>query len=293
MTLGKLESKTENQPEPKLEQVQTKTEPKRQSKPQPMNVAQWAQHLFDAELPLRAGAIRELTRHLKRKTLDAQFVAKLRESAMASLSSDDSFLFLSGVEALATLALEDDELLKHLLQQFRQSARNSHTPVRALKFGEILARVCRQLGDLAPRHAVEIVPVLLNCAAAHAKNADATVTASAISAAGSLLPLTGFFLHDIQHEVCSLITGFLALSMDNIVRLAACSLARQIFIEIGGRISQLTDEIMRDLYRQLKRIAYDDLEDQEVREKVKRENNCLTFGAHASKTTIVPKSWFT
>ena len=69
----------------------------------------------------------------------------------------------------------------------------------------------------------------------------------------------------MKHEVGSAISGFLHPANENIVRLAACSLARQIFLNIGSRISQLTDEIMRDLYRTLKTIAYDHLQNDDVR----------------------------
>ena len=55
-----------------------------------------------------------------------------------------------------------------------------------------------------------------------------------------------------QNEVGSAIRGFLGISNDKTVRLAACSLARQIFMQIGGRISQLTDEMLLDVYRLLR-----------------------------------------
>ena len=71
----------------------------------------------------------------------------------------------------------------------------------------------------------------------------------------------------MKHEVGSAISGFLHPANENIVRLAACSLARQIFLNIGSRISQLTDEIMRDLYRTMKTIAYDHLQNDDLREK--------------------------
>ena len=125
--------------------------------------------------------------------LESRFLDKFRKTALDSLNSGDSFLFLSGVEALATLALKDKKLLEHLMATFRQSVNN---PSLALKVGEILSRVCSQLGDMAPVYAKDIVPLLLSTASN--PKLDSEIVASSISASGNILPLTGFFLHDIQ-----------------------------------------------------------------------------------------------
>ena len=74
-------------------------------------------------------------------------------------------------------------------------------------------------------------------------------------------------MSNFQNEIGSAICGFLSISNDKLVRLAACGLARNIFDHIGGRISQLTDQIMKDLYRALRTLAYDQMEDYDVREK--------------------------
>ena len=79
------------------------------------------------------------------------------------------------------------------MTKFRQSVKN---PSLALKVGEILSRVCSQLGDMAPVYAKDIVPLLLSTASN--PKLDSEIVASSISAAGNILPLTGFFLHDIQ-----------------------------------------------------------------------------------------------
>lgn len=128
--------------------------------------------------------------------LESRFLDKFRKTALDSLNSDDSFLFLSGVEALATLALKDKKLLEHLMTKFRRSVSN---PSLALKVGEILSRVCSQLGDMAPVYAKDIVPLLLSTASN--PKLDSEIVASSISAAGNILPLTGFFLHDIQVKI--------------------------------------------------------------------------------------------
>ena len=49
---------------------------------------------------------------------------------------------------------------------------------------------------MAASYAKDIIPILLSTSSN--KKLDPVIAASSISAAGSLLPLTGFFLHDIQ-----------------------------------------------------------------------------------------------
>ena len=186
MTLGKLAPKSEKPKTAQKTELPIKTEK--------MTVEDWAEHLFDSQIPLRAGALRELTNVAKKKLLDSKFYPVLKKSALESIKSSDPFLFLSGVEALATLALNDRALLTELMKLFQKmSVKN---PTVALQFGEILARVCCQLGDMAASYAKDIIPILLSTASR--KNVDPIIVASAISAAGSILPLTGFFLHDIQ-----------------------------------------------------------------------------------------------
>ena len=196
MTLGQLKSKEDLEDpahlEPPVPQVSKPSVPQVLS--EKMTIDDWSAHLFDSQIPLRAGALRELTAAVKSKSLTKKLYPLLKKSALESIKSADPFLFLSGVEALSTLALNDRALFNELMELFQTMS--GKDPTVALQFGEILARVCCQLGDMAASYAKDIIPILLATAAR--KNVDPLIVASAISAASSILPLTGFFLHDIQ-----------------------------------------------------------------------------------------------
>ena len=160
-----------------------------------MTISDWSDHLNDPLLPIRAGAIRELTKSLKHCELDKTLIEKLKTSAYISIQNSDPFLFLSGIEALATLALQDDEIMVDLIRIFRENK----SPKLTLQIGEILARICSRLGDLAAHYSSIIIPVLLSTASK--SNLDELLIASSISAAADLLPLLGFYIHDIQVRI--------------------------------------------------------------------------------------------
>ena len=72
-------------------------------------------------------------------------------------------------------------------------------PRLTLQVGEILTRVCEKMGDMAPHYSSLIIPVLLSTARNCEKTKiDPLLIASSLSAAAELLPLLGFYLHDIQ-----------------------------------------------------------------------------------------------
>ena len=157
-----------------------------------MTISDWSDHLNDPLLPIRAGAIRELTKSLKQGELDKAQTENLKTASYISIQNSDPFLFLSGIEALATLALQDDEIMTDLIRIFKENK----SPKLTLQIGEILARICSRMGDLAAHYSSIIIPVLLSSASK--SNIDELLIASSISAAADLLPLLGFYIHDIQ-----------------------------------------------------------------------------------------------
>ena len=74
--------------------------------------------------------------------------------------------------------------------------KENKSPKLTLQIGEILARICSRMGDLAAHYSSIIIPVLLSSASK--SNIDELLIASSISAAADLLPLLGFYIHDIQ-----------------------------------------------------------------------------------------------
>ena len=85
--------------------------------------------------------------------------------------------------------------------------KENKSPKLTLQIGEILARICSRMGDLAAHYSSIIIPVLLSTASK--TNLDELLIASSISAAADLLPLLGFYIHDIQvglylHLACTI-----------------------------------------------------------------------------------------
>ena len=185
-----IERKKSERPE-KVKNVE-KVSPELSQRMSKMTISDWSDHLNDPLLPIRAGAIRELTKSLKHGELDETLTEKLKTASYLSIQNSDPFLFLSGIEALATLALGDDEVMADLIRIFQENK----VPKLTLQIGEILARMCSRMGDLAAHYSSIIIPVLLSTASK--SNLDELLIASSISAAADLLPLLGFYIHDIQ-----------------------------------------------------------------------------------------------
>ena len=69
-----------------------------------MTISDWMQHLDDKILPLRSGALREVTKALKDGKIEKEeSIERIEQAAYSAIHSPEPFLFLSGVEALATL----------------------------------------------------------------------------------------------------------------------------------------------------------------------------------------------
>lgn len=227
----------------------------------PMTIDKWAEYLFSGDVPLRSGCIRELTKSLKGNVLDRKYFDDLEKSCLQCLKvQTEPFLFLSAVEGLAMIALAKKELFDKLVEVLKREALRN--PPLALQVGEVLSRTCKALGDMAPVYASSLIPILLSTASN--SNVDYLIVASSISTAGDLLPLCGFLLHDIQHEVGSAIIGFLSPSNHEDVRLAACGLSRQIFDQLGCKFSTATEGIVLLIYRKLKSTIMDPLISQRI-----------------------------
>ncbi|CAG5094735.1 Oidioi.mRNA.OKI2018_I69.XSR.g13822.t2.cds [Oikopleura dioica] len=254
LTFGQTQNETKKSHED--EWKSTGKENLSHSKDKKMTLRTWAEYLDSNEIPLRSGAIRELTSALQKNALPDDLSEKLEKNCMLVLQlKTEPFLFLSAVEALCQFALKRKEVFDHLVDLLRTQA--SRNPELAVQIGEVLSRTCKGLGDMAPCYATTLIPVLLSIASA--KNLDNMIIASAISTASDLLPLCKFLLHDIQYEVGAAIVGFLSPTVDESVQKSACEMAKQIFTAIGPRFSTFTDGIVLEVYRALKKIVKDPL----------------------------------
>ncbi|CBY35605.1 unnamed protein product [Oikopleura dioica] len=257
LTFGNTQNKEANEDEKKKEDEAKKKAGRRMpSNDKRMTLQTWSEYLDSREIPLRSGAIRELTAALRQNRLTEQQSDKLEKNCMAIVKMQtEPFLFLSAVQALTVFALKRREIFDNLVEFLKNQA--SQNPALAVQVGEVLSRACKELGDMAPCYASTLIPVLLSLAAN--KKLDDMVVSSAISAAADLLPLCKFLIQDIEHEIGAAIVGFLSPSNEEGVRCAACLLAKQIFAVIGASFSTLVGGIVLDVYRALKKVVNDPL----------------------------------
>lgn len=106
------------------------------------------------EIPLQAGAIRSLTEHLKKRRLTKGQLKRATAAFELSLKSDDSFLFLSGIQGLAYVPNYDPELLISKLGEIGKS----NDPILQMKIAEVLVRVVEKKSV----HSEKIMNQLLN-----------------------------------------------------------------------------------------------------------------------------------
>ncbi len=196
LTFGNTQNKEANEDEKKKEDEAKKKAGRRMpSNDKRMTLQTWSEYLDSREIPLRSGAIRELTAALRQNRLTEQQSDKLEKNCMAIVKMQtEPFLFLSAVQALTVFALKRREIFDNLVEFLKNQA--SKNPALAVQVGEVLSRACKELGDMAPCYASTLIPVLLSLAAN--KKLDDMVVSSAISAAADLLPLCKFLIQDIE-----------------------------------------------------------------------------------------------
>lgn len=193
LTFGNAQNEKKKEESKKVEKKKERRRPPSSDKR--MDLQTWSDYLDSREIPLRSGAIRELTAALRQNKLTEEQSDKLEKNCMAIVKMQtEPFLFLSAVQALTVFALKRREIFDNLVEFLRSQA--SKDAALAVQIGEVLSRACKELGDMAPCYASTLIPVLLSLAAN--KKLDDLVVSSAISAAADLLPLCKFLIQDIE-----------------------------------------------------------------------------------------------
>lgn len=161
------------------------------------------QDLADPLLPVRAHGLMSLTKLIERN--DPDVIAKkdiILCLFQENLKHEDSFIYLSAINGIATLATSyPQKVIELLVREFidvtSASKESTISPDTRAKIGEILVRVTRSLGELAPAYK----NILINGFLCGTRDVDPLVRASSLSCLGELCKVLGYRLGNIITEV--------------------------------------------------------------------------------------------
>lgn len=204
--------------------------------------------LHDGMVPIRGHAFIGLRRLLEEGDAETLGHAdEVLEACQAGIQEEDSYVYLSAIHALAALVERDlDGRLPWLAEQVALE----HLSVEArLNLGEVFLRVCKQLGDIAPKYR----DLLVNCFLGAAKHSDPVVRSSAVSNLGELCGKLGYSFGTIMQEILACLRGLIRDPVNHVGRASVLALSC-ILKGMGPKLFQVMPHEVRDIYRDLKHI---------------------------------------
>nr|XP_023018764.1 transport and Golgi organization protein 6 homolog [Leptinotarsa decemlineata] len=217
--------------------------------------------ICDPLLPVRGHGLMTLAKLVETKDKHAMDKRNyILNVFQQNLKNEDSFIYLSAIGGLASLAdVFPDSVLQILCEEYSDSSRkiteDGHE-VR-MKLGECLVRVTKKLGDMAPKYK----PLLLNTFLVGTKEDDDLIRASSLSNLGEICKVLGYKLGTIVTEVLVCVHAVIATDKSPQARRAAVGVIRQLFVGLEKEtIAFLKDDILT-IYRTLKDIYNSDSDD--------------------------------
>ncbi|KAH1010003.1 transport and Golgi organization protein 6 homolog [Dendroctonus ponderosae] len=216
--------------------------------------------IYDPLLPVRGHALLTLRKLVEnRETLVKDRKQAILTIFRENLNNQDSFIYLNAIEGVAALCNSfTDTVINTLCEEFSESARtgDDRHEVR-LKLGEVLVRVSKNLGEMAPRYKA----VLLNAFLVGTKDDDPLVRASSLSNLGEICRVLGFKLGSIISEILVCVNSIIATDKSAEPRRAAVAVLRQLFQGLATEILVELKESLLPIYKMLKNIYYNDKDD--------------------------------
>ncbi|XP_075212217.1 transport and golgi organization 6 isoform X3 [Lycorma delicatula] len=208
----------------------------------------------DPLLPVRGHAMLELAKLITSGDPEA----KAKKDVILcifqeNLKNEDSYLYLSAIEGISSLAAEfPDTVLVTLIEEYSQT----ETTTR-LKVGEALMRVVRRLGDMIPVYKNE----LLNSFLSGVRDSDNLVRASSLSNVGELCQLLSFRIGPIAAEIFNCVERIVATDPAPEPRRAAVMLLTLVLRGLQSEALRVLEPVLLQLYRTLKKIYLTDKDD--------------------------------
>ncbi|XP_044267137.1 transport and Golgi organization protein 6 homolog [Tribolium madens] len=213
--------------------------------------------VYDPLLPVRGHGLLTLSKLLEKKDKQAlerkQYLLNLFQ---LHLKDEDSFIYLNAVQGLAALAdTFTDTVLETLCEEysdFREKAQETR-----MKLGEVLVRVTKILGEMAPKYKA----LLLNTFLSGTKDDDHLIRASSLSNLGEVCRVLNYKLGTIVTEVLVCVHAIVATDKAVEARRAAVTVIRQLFVGLQSEMISFLKEEILPIYRTLKEIYYNDKDD--------------------------------
>nr|XP_018896438.1 PREDICTED: transport and Golgi organization protein 6 homolog [Bemisia tabaci] len=209
----------------------------------------------DALLPVRAHGMMHLTKLIRAK--DQEALAKkdvLFCLFKENLKHEDSYLYLSAADGLASLAAElPNSVLVTLIDEYS----SNENPELRLKVGETLVKCTRMLGELVPTYKTE----LLNAFLSGTRDLDPLVRASSLSNLGEVCQLLGFRIGSIIVEILECVSNIISSDKDPEPRRAAVMVITMLLKGLQNDLFQVLEKQLLSLYRALKQIYVNEQDD--------------------------------
>ncbi|XP_073164411.1 transport and Golgi organization protein 6 homolog isoform X2 [Lepidochelys kempii] len=214
---------------------------------------------YDPEIPVRAAALRRLSRLLEQRDPDGlKAQEKLLKVFLENMEHEDSFVYLSAIQGVALLSdVYPEQILPCLLAQYGCTSPGTTGPQTAetrMKVGEVLMRVTRALGDMSCQYRAPLIHAFLR----GARDPDSTLRASSLSNLGELCQRLHFQLGSVVQEVTSCLTAVVKTDGEAEVRRAAVHVVVVLLRGLNEEATEVLRDVLRDLYRLLKSVVASD-----------------------------------
>uniref|UniRef100_A0A674JV88 Transport and golgi organization 6 homolog n=1 Tax=Terrapene triunguis TaxID=2587831 RepID=A0A674JV88_9SAUR len=214
---------------------------------------------YDPEIPVRAAALRGLSRLIEQRDPDGlQAQEKLLKVFLENMEHEDSFVYLSAIQGVALLSdVYPEQILPCLLAQYGCTSPGTRGPQTAetrMKVGEVLMRVTRALGDMSCQYRAPLIHAFLR----GARDPDSTLRASSLSNLGELCQRLHFQLGSVVQEVTSCLTAVVKTDSEAEVRRAAVHVVVVLLRGLSEKATEVLRDVLRDLYRLLKSVVASD-----------------------------------
>ncbi|NXN90186.1 TNG6 protein, partial [Bombycilla garrulus] len=224
--------------------------------PAPAGLQELLLSAYDPQPPSRAAALRRLASLVTQREPEAlRLQEKLLQVFLENLQHEDAFVYLSAIQGVALLSSEyPGRILPVLLAQYECPAQGTGDAVAAvtrMKLGEVLMRVTRALGDMVFQHREPLIRAFLR----GARDPDSALRASSLSNLGELCQHLGFQLGSIIQEVTCCVTAIARTDPEAEVRRAAVHVVVLLLRGLSEKVTEVLQDVLRDLYRLLKHVA--------------------------------------
>lgn len=215
----------------------------------------WRQ-LHDPLVPVRGHAFIELRNLVEQHDVETlKNRDRLVEACRAGVQEEDSYVYLTAIQALTSLADRDtDATLQVVVDEMASESLSVET---RLNLGEVLLRTCKNLGEMAPKYR----NLLVNCFLCASKHEDPLVRASGASNMGELCGKLGYSFIAITQEVLGCLRSLMTTDPHDTVRRAAILAVASLVKGMGAKLFKIIPDELKGLHRELKQ-AYSETSDE-------------------------------